>query len=169
MRVKLRRTSYLAKTVLKEKQKFKVYFKFKTEKKFKEFYRFCLNLRRPSFVFNTLLQRRLDYMLVFSNFFPNYDLARTAIRQGFIKVNGFVTTHSDYYIQRGDIIQIDYKIKQVVYKNMIRSLRKKKLFAKNFYINFKSLEIYILGFFTEQDLKIGSTIGFNFVKRAHRR
>jgi ribosomal protein S4 len=68
--------------------------------------------------FFELLERKLPMVLVRMNLMPTIIMGLQYILHGFVRVNGAVVTYTNYSVQDGDLIELDYS----VYKKFKRYL-----------------------------------------------
>jgi ribosomal protein S4 len=131
------------KVQLLEKQKFKSFYGFMLDKKFKQIY---AKSKANNLLFYNTLESRLDVVLLRSNLLTNMTICQYYIKTGKILVNNKIITNTNYILQRGDII--DFFFNRKIKKLLI----KKYIFRFNYFLRYK--KNVILDFFFPRTLII---------------
>jgi ribosomal protein S4 len=108
----------------------------------------------------SLIERRLDIVLLRSNFVLTLSQARQLISHRQICVNGVPVTSSFFTLKKGDIISMSPRIKELVKSNIKRSFNKKPSFISQFTlfeINYNIQKIIVLA----ENLKTNEFISLN--------
>jgi ribosomal protein S4 len=94
-----------------------------------------------------LIERRLDVVLLRSNFVCTLSQARQLISHRQIFVNGVAVTSSFYVLKKGDIISVSPKVKKIIKSNMKQNIQKKfpRISQSSFFeVNFSIQKIVIV-------------------------
>ncbi len=128
---------------------FRKYYGDFTKKKFKSYLK-RIDTRRIDYVSKLLflLESRLDIILYRLNIYKTPREARNIIKSNKITVNNKIINKLNYQLYINDIINIKYKYKKFLRKNIIKKIKKKEIlfnYPKYLEINYKILKcIFIL-------------------------
>jgi len=138
---------------LSNRKKFKLYFGFHKTSHLKQLLRkdFLKNTKTRRFIkeleFCSLLERRLDLILLRLGFVATLFEAKHLISHKKIKVNNLPNASYSRFLNRGDIISFEPSIEPLIKKRIVEQLENRAMFfntLSNVEVNYTTLKIIIL-------------------------